>query len=1166
MSQLPFHTFEYVEDEDGDNTTDHAMGMEGVQNMAHMEATAGHPAPFHQLQAVQTSNNGLSSQMAMGQLGGFAVGPSGTAFHSQYQTGSFLVSQGSYGFGGLAAGFDGLAGYGGHLAGGGAAGQADFDNGRDADLDAEDLEAAELDDDEAAEENEEALGDQYQSMAGGAGSSGVGGHPDVKVATVSNDVDNEGGDENDDEDEPIPQFLAGYLSTATNILHTTPDALLNLLRPRQASQSLAGFSRRGPPASLSIRPATGTSSAGAPEQLDDMTGLEAVFLVREDGFAGRRQARRLLKERKRRRARKTGKYIAPARELPARLKNLFGEATLDWMTGNPTRAISKLLEIIAAEPSSSETWHLLAEITEEQGRQEEAANHWICAGITGDDEAWKHGGDLSRSLGKLDEAVFCYTKAVRLSRSETEALRKRAEIYKEKGEIKKEISTLNLLLRRDPSNSLALRTLAEASLRSPQPARCLAHFDAAFQLDFEDERVGVLFADPLDHMREDMTRFRARRVGYEELDALAGVYIAVGEYEKCLEVMKRVVRVIQGRMDESEWWDADGRGDYDMEFNEGAYAAPGTEGRIRQLTLALRVRFGVCRLMLDDGELAKHHFAHLYSVPRTAEMVPLYLSVADGYISKRLYATAVAILERLGEGPDIGVEVWRRCARCTIEMNELKRTVGYLNAVLCDHPDDTESKVQLVECYHELGKADVAMKLLTELQIAEEKARAARLAAGETQSRQKPDRARNRPVGPGEAASGIQSGRGNRGDDEVPSANELRLELENREKIKICLNVWNRAEAERIEKGFVSTALLNEFTKAARPLVQRFHGSKDLYPYDRRPPIISADGKIVKGGQTRESLASLSKRVGKKIDRSTQLDDMSYVDFQGLTLKDWYELCVRYAIILARRQQFDIAQATLETTANAVVFAYNRECAWKLHMHMLSVALLSTNTSKISEVCRWISNERQVHGDAFRLYSAMMSSGTESISVYNNHPNHKYIQRQINEDKKMLLQNDVDPVLLCLNGHIFLAGRTYKNAIPAYLRAYEACPVDPLINLTLGIAFLGKALTRQTENRHLQITQGLAFIFRYYDLRRGNAEACYNVARAFHQIGLLHLAIPYYERCLNVHRLPQRDSAGAALPYSPDLTKEVAYNLTRLYMRTGSRAMAAAVASRFLVV
>jgi hypothetical protein len=42
-----------------------------------------------------------------------------------------------------------------------------------------------------------------------------------------------------------------------------------------------------------------------------------------------------------------------------------------------------------------------------------------------------------------------------------------------------------------------------------------------------------------------------------------------------------------------------------------------------------------------------------------------------------------------------------------------------------------------------------------------------------------------------------------------------------------------------------------------------------------------------------------------------------------------------------------------------------------------------------------------------------------------------------------------------------------------------------------------------------------------YRLRRGDQEACYNLGRAFHLIGLLHLALPLYEQVLRMPSVAQ---------------------------------------------
>ncbi len=91
-----------------------------------------------------------------------------------------------------------------------------------------------------------------------------------------------------------------------------------------------------------------------------------------------------------------------------------------------------------------------------------------------------------------------------------------------------------------------------------------------------------------------------------------------------------------------------------------------------------------------------------------------------------------------------------------------------------------------------------------------------------------------------------------------------------------------------------------------------------------------------------------------------------------------------------------------------------------------------------------------------------------------------------------------------------------------YLRALALDPTNPLINLSLAVGYIHLGLSRNSLNRQDSLAQSLSFLFVYHDHRAASSdpverqEAAFNVGRAFHMLGLPHLAVPYYERCLTL--------------------------------------------------
>jgi len=153
-----------------------------------------------------------------------------------------------------------------------------------------------------------------------------------------------------------------------------------------------------------------------------------------------------------------------------------------------------------------------------------------------------------------------------------------------------------------------------------------------------------------------------------------------------------------------------------------------------------------------------------------------------------------------------------------------------------------------------------------------------------------------------------------------------------------------------------------------------------------------------------------------------------------------------------------------------------------------------------------------------------------------------------------------NPIPLIVYGQMCTVAKSYQSAIFYLLHAYDYCPDDPVICLSLAIASIGRAMQRQSDNRHHLVTQGMAFLSRYRALRKtlpeGIDEIEFNFGRAFQQLGLHSHAAQHYERVLE---LAERKSSD-----DPGLAREAAYNLGQLYVMTGAIPLAQAIYRKWL--
>jgi len=117
-----------------------------------------------------------------------------------------------------------------------------------------------------------------------------------------------------------------------------------------------------------------------------------------------------------------------------------------------------------------------------------------------------------------------------------------------------------------------------------------------------------------------------------------------------------------------------------------------------------------------------------------------------------------------------------------------------------------------------------------------------------------------------------------------------------------------------------------------------------------------------------------------------------------------------------------------------------------------------------------------------------------------------------------------------------------------------------MICLCLAIASAGRAMQRQSDNRHHLVVQAMAFLSKYRNLRgentQGMNEVEYNFGRMFHQLGLYSHAVKHYERVLKLAEQNGDDH----------FTREAAYNLALIFVFTGATPLADALYRRWLSI
>ncbi|RIA81283.1 hypothetical protein C1645_790738 [Glomus cerebriforme] len=931
---------------------------------------------------------------------------------------------------------------------------------------------------------------------------------------------------------------------------------------------------------------------------------------------------------------KKGKKGPRPRIIPPNLRALVGKANLHYVNRDYPKAIEVLQEVIKIDPNIHSAWFTLGTIQDEMGCPEKALQlYLVAAHLTPHDGAlWKRLGLLSKNHNAIHQAIYCFSKAIRCDHNDVDAIWDRSILYSEIGELKKALDGFNGLLEKIPYDMNVLREITRIHVQMNEIPQAIELFLNAFAY-YRNKPF------PEDPEAEGNFGFSEINI-MSELYMLAGDYNSAIDFIKrsvrWLQGRENEIwwDYINDDREYEEEENLNRRDHTSILAAARLRGASSTGGTNATLPIELRVKLGQCRIITDRLEEGKLHFAYLESYD-VEQYVDLYYEVAETYTDKGLFEDALAIYEAIVENESTDKPfAWMRMGMCHRELGNLESVAEYFAAVVRELPDNLDVKMALAETYEDLDEKEKALEIVNEVLEARKK-KLARAAAesqmtsfSSTSNQINISSLHNLSAGSLQTESSlIQTV------SEESKANAFaRAEEERKQKVaekeKETKIQFHRLDLlyDRSKLGDSESA--KEFLETARNVVIDWKNNRAFYPQrDRMLPFKGWDRRRSWRKQVYfeefensndnddayldEQATTMAKRLQWRIDgEKGELEDeirKKITEFNGITFEKWFDFFIKYIVTATKNNCEQEAFDLLKLTCRANVFFHNIHYTTVLKLLSLAWGLHTRNFLVVCENARWLCNHKPFNSNLYNLYGAGMSSGSNALSCFAAANSQKYFLRQVklmdtgfyqtqiiksnseNSEsesrqktvlKKAKVPDKPDAALLSLYGHILACARSYVGAIGYYSRAYSVKPKDPLISLSMGLAYMHRSMQRISDNRHLQIMQAFTFLYNYYELKERNQEAEYNLGRAFHELGLYHLAVPHYERCLKLPSLQQvfREQHGKGKSsenikeYVEDdddptsLRRDAAYNLSMIYVGNGSPGLAAVLLKKYCTI
>ena len=894
------------------------------------------------------------------------------------------------------------------------------------------------------------------------------------------------------------------------------------------------------------------------------------------------------------------------------VQKMIGEATMKFAYREFQQAIALLLEVVRLSPGLPHAYHTLGLIYEETGQVHKALKLFMMAAHLSkrDAHAWKQLAQLSKKHGELQQCIYCLQRVLAIEPEDRDAQWERALLLSEMGEHRRAAKALLPLVRQRPDDAHVVRHLVRSYHRLGYTSRAIHLLDTLVAVPDEGGGSGA----PASGAADPSAPRPPVRVDMHSLNMLLELLIETGRYREALTKLQQLGRASRtGEPPFRPTAAASGaEGPPPPPPPAGApviipgggvspppasseplpAAAAAQEAGVRlRAPLEIAIKEGVCYAHLGDKQSAAALWAPLLAREnRASDFVDLLYEVALTQCHLREWASAFVLLKEVQANELYKGSVHLPIGQCLLALGRAEEGVAELWLAFDGDPTCRTKALTIVDELSRHGEAARALKVI------ERHLAAIDASSDERGGRNDPEAANSLAahgvqydddahaiIGAAEdggAAAGIPRA--------PPSAADVRVI------VAYGFALSSVGQHKRAARLFLPVE-----RACARPASTRRSQHDAMYDVTERDAADPADlrphkrrrGLSAMHAPTAVAVAALDAQIaGENASNAGAEEHAAHGDSANNGGNDgghdWATggggstapppwATVALEDLLGAEQRVHIAIAL-----GSNLIALGRfHLAFVVLSRLLDDVRLCASTR--SEFYGLVDGEtlaklriacvRAAHGCAQwdvahqQMRALCLARPSESINwalytaIAGRARARGYDERWL---LRLLTREPTSAQIAMAVAHHCLLSRSFKIALTEYMRLYERLPSEPLLLLCLGVAQMQMVMSRANKDRGHSVLLAFGW-FEAYAKQRGDAhaqESMYNTARAYHHLGLSHLAVDAYQKVLGLSAeggdTSSSGGAGAGAGSVCDLSREAAHNLARLCCASGSKDLA----------